>query len=124
MGGHAEMWYTGMQRCMLLLWAMLGTHMQLGGRLRPLLPAGAPPPGAGAPVKESPLLQEMTAGELHQNLGCLAGFECLYTLLQLCCLTLCNFLAIPTCCNNARLFPCDKPRAERYPQHHVSYISL
>lgn len=48
---------------MLLLWAMLRMHMQLGGGPRPLLPAGAHLLGAGALAEESPLLQELTAGE-------------------------------------------------------------
>ena len=75
MGGHVEMWYAGMRRCMLRLWAMSGTHMQLGGRPHPLLPAGAHPLGAGVLVGESPPLQEMTAGE-SQQVQCQVGCTC------------------------------------------------
>lgn len=54
--------HAGMQRGMLLLWAMLGIHMQLGGHSRSLQ-TGAHLLGAGVPVQECPPLQETLTGE-------------------------------------------------------------
>ena len=47
----------------------MGIHMHLGARPHPLAQAGAPPLGVGAPVGESPPLQETLTGESYRSLS-------------------------------------------------------